>query len=539
MGEDSFDSETVEVRVDSSHEQTLPDLEGDTKIEHVHTGVTDPAPTHLDLTKSARPQSGLTRRNGLAFGKYTLLARVGAGGMADVRFAFEQTSDGVRPCVVKRIAAEHLGDEAVAAMFAEEGRIGTRLVHPNIVRTYAAGQVDAIAFIAFEFIDGLNLSQLQMFVDPEPFPLSVSLECAIGVAQALSYAHGLVDAQGKSLSMVHRDVAPQNVLVSRDGQVKLADFGIARFEGRAVHTAPGATKGKLRYMSPEQLRLRAVDARSDLFSLGVVLTEMITNDVLLPDGPVAVANLENKIRRSMPDDAPVALTQLLVSLTAREPDDRPSSAAAVVTALNDLLDGIAVRVSLAEYLRGTVLSALPRVTDDAYEQLLEGLSRSAERKFADEYRPDVSEDSLEPVELSPEASRAALLAPAVVPDEEEFPTVVGLLMKDVLAKTIPAITRLIRPPPGLVQQKTFVEDLRSFLEQPSEAPEPPTRPVVALGVASTEPPGPSSRTAPTDLVRAPALTAATGQPSTGLVVTLFVLATGVVVFLVWLLARGA
>lgn len=264
------------------------------------------------------------------FGSYTLLTAVGVGGMAEVRLALGPTPKGRQSaCVVKRVSANYADHPDFLAMFKEESRIARLLDHPRIVRAFDAGEVDGVAFIAFELIDGVSLEELKKAAGGM-LPVSVVLEAGIGVAQALSYAHALKDASGTPLFLVHRDVSPDNVLVARGGGVKLVDFGIARFRGREHHTMHGQVKGKIRFMAPEQLMRTGVDQRTDLFSLGLMMADglrllqtnamhMILSQVLPEAGGV-----------------PPDVHALLLALTKDAKEQRPESAAVVIAALTKL-----------------------------------------------------------------------------------------------------------------------------------------------------------------------------------------------------------
>ena len=209
---------------------------------------------------------------GIKFGHFTLGKRLARGGMAEVFLARQRGPEGFdRKVAVKRILP-HLAETAdFVRMFLSEARLAARLSHPNIVHIYELGQVGGDYFIAMEYVDGVHAGQLIEHARTEPIWPELIARIGADAAGALAYAHRLTDADGRPLQLVHRDVSPQNIMVSSDGIVKLVDFGIAKAASKAEETRPGVVKGKYAYMSPEQTVGRALDGRSDVFSLGVVL----------------------------------------------------------------------------------------------------------------------------------------------------------------------------------------------------------------------------------------------------------------------------
>ena len=214
------------------------------------------------------------------FGKYTLLQHIGRGGMADIWLAALKGVQGFRkPLVLKRILPEHCQRGAFVQMLIQEAKVCSQLKHNNIVQIFELGQVSGEYFIAMEYVAGWDLLRVlfQASALGEPLPVELVLHVCIELARGLEHAHTATDLQGQPLGVVHLDVSPSNVLLSRDGTVKLTDFGVARanFE-RGMNALSGSQRGKLAYMSPEQVAGGPVDHRSDLFALGIVLYEMLT-----------------------------------------------------------------------------------------------------------------------------------------------------------------------------------------------------------------------------------------------------------------------
>ncbi|WP_242373045.1 serine/threonine-protein kinase, partial [Anaeromyxobacter sp. SG26] len=211
-----------------------------------------------------------------AFGKYRLVEPLASGGMADVWRAEVTLAAGVvKEVALKLVRGEHEAEGAFVRMFIEEARLASRLGHANVVQVFEFDQIDGRYYIAMELVRGHHLGRVVERARERGVRLGLprAVHVAAEVAKGLAYAHRLGDG-GRPLGLVHRDVSPHNVLVSFEGEVKLADFGIARAMGRAGLTAPGTLKGKLAYMAPEQARGEPVDARADVFALGVVLWEL-------------------------------------------------------------------------------------------------------------------------------------------------------------------------------------------------------------------------------------------------------------------------
>jgi serine/threonine protein kinase len=219
----------------------------------------------------------------IPFGKYYLLERINVGGMAEV---FKAKTFGVegfeRLLAVKRILPNIAEDEEFIAMFIDEAKIAVQLQHANIAQIFDLGKVEDSYFIALEYVPGKDLRSIFDRLRGRGEVMTIQQACHIimQVCEGLDYAHNKRDAQGRELHLVHRDISPQNVLIGYDGEVKLIDFGIAKAAGKASKTQAGILKGKFGYMSPEQVRGLPIDRRSDIFSVGIVLYELLTNERL-------------------------------------------------------------------------------------------------------------------------------------------------------------------------------------------------------------------------------------------------------------------
>ena len=271
-------------------------------------------------------------------GRFVDVGALAEGGMATVSLAKDEAGGLV---VVKRIRPELSWDPAYRHLFDDEGRVMALLDHPNIVGVRARGEDDHGAYLVLEHVDGTDLSRVLDASFAERRGLDVAVVLAVGVplAEALAFAHEARADDGAPLGIVHRDVSPGNVLLSNDGDVKLADFGVAKSTLKTDATVAGEMKGKFAYMAPEQTRGDDVDARADLFALGTLLMEMLTGAKLF-DGP-SDADVVHAVRATDPPalartDVPDELAALVRALLDKDRARRPASARDVARALRDI-----------------------------------------------------------------------------------------------------------------------------------------------------------------------------------------------------------
>jgi eukaryotic-like serine/threonine-protein kinase len=264
-------------------------------------------------------------------GKYTLVRKLATGGMAEV---FLARSDGPmgfqKKLVVKRILPHFGEDQNFIDMFLSEARLAADLNHPNVVQIFDFGETDGQYYIAMEFIDGPNLRVLNTVaretVGPISFPLCARIIAF--AAEGLGYAHDLKNPQGQMMNLVHRDISPDNVLVSRTGGVKVVDFGIAKASTQPHLTKNGVIKGKLAYMAPEQLGREQLDRRADIFALGVVLYELVCG--AMPFDATSEVSIVQAIMGSDPlvpastkrHDLPRALDAIMSKCLEKKADNR-------------------------------------------------------------------------------------------------------------------------------------------------------------------------------------------------------------------------
>ncbi len=279
------------------------------------------------------------------FGKYQPFASLGRGGMADVFLAVAHGQMGFNKlAVIKRLRAGLADEAAFRQMFLDEARLAARVNHPNVVHTYEVGEQDGVYFIAMEYLEGQPLNKVVREASRRGERLHPALSARI-VADALAglgYAHELRDYDGRPLGIIHRDVSPHNIFVTYDGHTKLVDFGVAKATLSSTETEVGVLKGKISYMSPEQAMGAPLDARSDVFAMGIVLWELLTQRRLM-GGENAANTLHRLINEPVPTvssvvpDVDPALEAICARALEKAPDGRWASASAMRDALETWL----------------------------------------------------------------------------------------------------------------------------------------------------------------------------------------------------------
>ncbi len=316
--------------------------------------------------------------------KYRVIAKLGRGGMSDVYLAATRGPAGFSKLLVVKILQEELARTGeFLAMFRDEARLAARLNHPNVVQTYEVGESEGRHFISMEYLEGQPLHQvIQRFEKRSLLDLGVVLRIGIDALSGLHYAHELRDFDGTPLGVVHRDITPQNIFVTYEGQVKLVDFGIAKAFDSTTHTKVGTVKGKVSYMAPEQARGESVDRTADIFSMAVLLWEMLAGSRLW-EGLTDIAVVGRLVQGDIPNlalmrpDLPASLTQLVMAALDPNPGARPQTADEFQRNLEGELDKLAPRVTthrLAELMRDAFQSDRAKVQTVVAKQL-ERLSR--------------------------------------------------------------------------------------------------------------------------------------------------------------------
>src|SRR6266536_1185901 len=286
-------------------------------------------------------------------GRYKILKKIGAGGMADVYCAEDQELG--RQVAIKILNDRHAGDEQFVERFRREAQNAAGLNHPNIVSIYDRGEAEGTYYIAMEFLDGRTLKELLVKNGPTPIPIAI--DYARQILGALAFAH--------RNGIVHRDIKPHNIVVGTDGRLKVTDFGIAR-SGASQMTEAGSIVGTAQYLSPEQARGAPVDPRSDVYSLGIVMYEMLTGKVpFTGDTPVEIAMKHLSTTPEPPSEkrpeVPHELDMVVLRALAKHPDDRYQSAQEMDADLARITKGAGVSRETEEaataILSGTALAA--------------------------------------------------------------------------------------------------------------------------------------------------------------------------------------
>jgi len=311
-----------------------------------------------DIADPAR--DGMPRR----FGKYTLLRKLATGGMAELFLALQKSVAGFEKLlVIKRILPAMNQDQGFIDMLLHEARIAATLTHANIVQIFDVGQVEGTYYIAMEHVHGEDLRGIVRQMRKKgviEFPLEHAIEIMLGVTSGLSYAHERRDLDGSPLNIVHRDISPQNVVVTFSGDVKIVDFGIAKSDTKmAMETQSGKLKGKVPYMSPEQARGEMLDARSDIFAVGVMLFELTTGRRLFK-GQSEFETLKLICEREYPRPSavrpgyPPELEAIVMKALAKDKTERYQTARELQSALEDFVRRERIPVSnvaLTQYMQ--------------------------------------------------------------------------------------------------------------------------------------------------------------------------------------------
>ena len=352
---------------------------------------------------------------GAPIGRYQLITPLASGGMAEIWLARQPGLRGFEKVVViKRMVGALEEDPEHVEMFISEARLAAALTHQHVVQIYELGQEQGSFYIAMEFIDGESMSTVwkEGLRKNKPLPGPLVAQLIAWAAEGLHYAHTRTDVDGKPLVIIHRDVSPQNLIVTYDGSVKLVDFGIAKVASSA--TVSGKLKGKLAYMSPEQGRSEPLDARSDVFSLGVVLFELVTRTRLFPrleDLDILKAVVSNqplpRAQERRPD-VPDALDRIIARALAPRREDRFATARDLQVALEDWLLKTGRRTTgadVADYMKSLFAERIEqrRALIEAAKrgELTPGRpSRAGESGGAYEVRPAAVDDPQEAFTLS-------------------------------------------------------------------------------------------------------------------------------------------
>jgi eukaryotic-like serine/threonine-protein kinase len=331
----------------------------------------------MALAESAHGR--LHMRQPTPFGKYVLLERISVGGMAEV---FKAKSFGVegfeKILAIKRILPSLAEDSDFIEMFIDEAKICGQLNHANICQIFELGRVQDSHFIAMEFVWGKDLLQLQNRLRKQRSTMKPEMAAFIAckLCEGLDYAHKKKDPTGKPLAIIHRDISPQNILVSYEGELKIIDFGIAKAASRSSKTQAGVLKGKFGYMSPEQVRGLPLDRRSDIFAIGTILYELLVADrVFIGESDFETLEKVRNVDIPKPTQAnasiPMALEKIIMRALTKDVDDRYQWAHEMQEELQSYLstlDPVFTGKQLAAWMRDNFAPEMKREQDILDEQ---------------------------------------------------------------------------------------------------------------------------------------------------------------------------
>jgi eukaryotic-like serine/threonine-protein kinase len=389
----------------------------------------------LNLLDSAAPLIGEQ------LGRYRLLFELGQGGMARVFVAMASGLGGFNKLVVLKVLRDECLVSSGPEMFLGEARIAARLNHPNVVQTIEVGEDRGRYFICMEYLEGQPLGRLLKATQETPLPLSARLELICQVLEGLSYMHGFTDLDGRPLSLIHRDISPNNVFVTYDGNVKVLDLGVAKAEGVSETTGVGTFKGKFAYAPPEQFA-GTCEQRSDLFSVGIVLWELLTYQRIAQDRSqrdIIRSRVEGRDAEFMraTSGVPSELLEICAKAAGKEPSDRYGSAIEMRDALRAYIKANHLESSPAE-----VRAFLDGVFSDERTQIRKVLDQ---RMKLSSPPPDEPKDAAAP-SARPLSSRPPPLPSTVPPTPQPGGRLRWLVLAGVAIFSLVALTLALRRP---------------------------------------------------------------------------------------------
>lgn len=286
------------------------------------------------------------------FGRYFLLDKIAVGGMAELYRAKATGEQGFEKLVaIKKILPHLTAENELVKAFIEEAKLAALLQHLNIIQIYDFGIMDRAYFIAMEFLFGKDLQRIANKSSAKEVPISLenALYVVSQICDGLDYAHSLKDLQGNPLNIIHRDISPQNIFITYDGQVKIIDFGIAKAAIQNTQTQAGIIKGKASYMSPEQAGGRNIDHRSDIFSVGILLFELVMHEQLFKGDMFQVLSQLRDFEFELPENIKKKISpplyEILLKALAKAPEKRYQSAGQMRSDIEDYIFQISSRPS--------------------------------------------------------------------------------------------------------------------------------------------------------------------------------------------------
>jgi serine/threonine protein kinase len=418
------------------------------------------------------------------FGPYLVYEQLGIGGMATVHRAETTGIAGFRrPVALKRMLPHVAANDDLVRSFVREARLASHLRHANVAQTYDLGKVGDIYFIAMELVLGRTLRDILRLCSKtgERIPIPIALNILNQVCDALDYAHNLTDDSGQDLGIIHRDVSPSNVIVAEGGVVKLIDFGIAKASAAGMQTMSGTIKGKFGYMAPEYLAGK-IDARADLFALGVIAHELLTGRPLFQgrddmDTLFRVKQMTIESPRKWNPEIPEEIDSIVMTALDRDPDARWQRAAAMRVALTTETKRLGLAIldqQVAGWVERIFEEALGDVGTPAPTRVLGtspsiSASSTAEDSVVIERVIEVERAGTSPGHGNAhddELLRTRLREPARQSDPPPQRTLLGSL------PIAPQAMRMPLPPPPLSAERTNVQ-MRAFPPEPEPVIAPP------------------------------------------------------------------
>ncbi|MBX3234106.1 MAG: serine/threonine protein kinase [Labilithrix sp.] len=423
--------------------------------------------------------------------RYHVVDEIAAGGMGVVYLALRTDPSGrCEPVAIKRLHEHLLDDQAMVDAFVDEARIASRLDHPNLVRVHDVTPLDAELVIVMDWVEGITLSSL-LKKQPEPLPIPVVRRVLVDTLDGLHSAHELRDDGGAPLNVVHRDISPQNMLVGSDGRTRLTDFGIALARGRLAPTTVQGVKGKLPYLSPEQINRAPLDRRCDLFAFGAVAWELLARRRLFRAGTEA-ETLAMILRDPIPPpssermEVPLDLDETILRALERKPERRFESADAFARAIEE-----GGPLAPREDVGRLVIAAVGTTLAARRQKLSHAMERPAPPRLL---REELTATVLAPPPPPPPRPAASLAMsisppPEPAPSRSSTPMVLGVVValllaiglvvkyKEPTAERPPRFPDSTPAPPPEVARTASLPSLAPSIELPATpTPPPPTPP---------------------------------------------------------------
>ncbi len=417
------------------------------------------------------------------YGKYLLLEEIASGGMAQLYRGKLVGAQGFEKIIaIKQILPHLSGEKELIDAFIDEAKLAALLNHQNIVQIYDFGHIEDSYFICMEYLFGKDLRAIANKCRAREIPLGLpnALYIASRICAGLDYAHKLKDFQGKALNIIHRDISPQNIFITYEGEVKILDFGIAKAASQSTITQMGMIKGKVAYMSPEQAAGNPIDHRSDIFSAGILLYEMLCGKRMFQGDTMQILAKVRRAEFDPPEAAipamPVTLYRVLHRALAKEPSDRYQTCGEMLADLEECVVGLEIRPSA-------------RVLGD-YMKRLFAQEIAAEGEVLREVAAAGAQQEPGPaVELGPpslqDAERAASALTPHASQRTRTPLVAGIAVAVAIAVIGGGYFLLRGAPPAPTSQKEMAQS------QPPASVQPP-----ASGKAPAKAPSAATATAP-------------------------------------------